>query len=67
NPLLLRQNLQQPEETSEEKKIDSLTATSGESPLPLRTITERINTSTSNSESAEISLKPETKVTAIEQ
>ncbi|MBD2624732.1 hypothetical protein H6G48_24980 [Microcystis flos-aquae FACHB-1344] len=67
NPLLLRQNLQQPDETSEEKKIDSLTATSGESPLPLRTITERINTSTSNSESAEISLKPETKVTAIEQ
>ena len=67
NPLLLRQNLHQPDETSEEKKIDSLTATSGESPLPLRTITERINTSTSNSESAEISLKPETKVTAIEQ
>ncbi|GCA91925.1 hypothetical protein MAE30S32_05770 [Microcystis aeruginosa 11-30S32] len=67
NPLLLRQNLQQPDETSEEKKIDSLTATSGESTLPLRTITERINTSTSNSESAEISLKPETKVTAIEQ
>ncbi len=67
NPLLLRQNLHQPDETSEEKKIDSLTATSGESTLPLRTITERINTSTSNSESAEISLKPETKVTAIEQ
>ena len=67
NPLLLRQNLQQPEETSEEKKIDSLTATSGESTLPLRTITERINNPTSNSESAEISLKPETKVTAIEQ
>ena len=67
NPLLLRQNLHQPDETSEEKKIDSLTATSGESTLPLRTITERINTPTSNSESAEISLKPETKVNAIEQ
>ena len=67
NPLLLRQNLHQPDETSEEKKIDSLTATSGESTLPLRTITERINNLTSNSESAEISLKPETKVTAIEQ
>jgi hypothetical protein len=67
NPLLLRQNLHQPVEVSEEKKIDSLTATSGESTLPLRTINERINTSNSNSESAEISLKPETKVNAIEQ
>ncbi|WP_139294338.1 hypothetical protein [Microcystis aeruginosa] len=67
NPLVFRKNWQQPDETSEEKKIDSLTATSGESTLPLGTITERINTSTSNSESAEISLKPETKVTAIEQ
>ncbi|MFN5970013.1 MAG: hypothetical protein ACK48H_08670 [Microcystis sp.] len=67
NPLVFRKNWQQPDETSEEKKIDSLAATSGESTLPLRTITERINTSTSNSESAEISLKPETKVTAIEQ
>ena len=67
NPLVFRKNWQQPDETAEEKKIDSLTATSGESTLPLRTITERINTSTSNSESAEISLKPETKVTAIEQ
>ncbi|MCA2617165.1 MAG: hypothetical protein IM510_21360 [Microcystis sp. M25BS1] len=67
NPLVFRKNWQQPDETSEEKKIDSLTATSEESTLPLRTITERINTSTSNSESAEISLKPETKVNAIEQ
>ncbi|MFN6012385.1 MAG: hypothetical protein ACK47N_20690 [Microcystis sp.] len=67
NPLVFRKNWQQPDETSEKKKIDSLTATSGESTLPLRTITERINTPTSNSESAEISLKPETKVTAIEQ
>ena len=67
NPLLLCPNLHQPDEASEERKIDFLPATSGESTLPLRTITERINTSTSNSESAEISLKPETKVTAIEQ
>jgi len=67
NPLVFRKNWQQPDETAEEKKIDSLTATSGESTLPLRTITERINNPTSNSESAEISLKPETKVTAIEQ
>ncbi|NCS53526.1 MAG: hypothetical protein GPJ23_14755, partial [Microcystis aeruginosa G13-05] len=67
NPLVFRKNWQQPDETSEEKKIDSLTSTSGESTLPLRTITERINTSNSNSESAEISLKPETTVTAIEQ
>ena len=67
NPLVFRKNWQQPDETAEEKKIDSLTATSGESTLPLRTITERINNLTSNSESAEISLKPETKVTAIEQ
>ena len=67
NSLLLRQNLHQPVEVSEGKKIDYLTATSEESTLPLRTITERINTSTSNSESAEISLKPETKVNAIEQ
>ncbi|MFM6482864.1 MAG: hypothetical protein ACKPH4_05435 [Microcystis panniformis] len=67
NPLVFRKNWQQPDETSEEKKIDSLTATSEESTLPLRTITERINTPTSNSESAEISLKPETKVNAIEQ
>ena len=67
NPLLLRQNLHQPVEVSEGKKIDYLTATSEESTSSLRTITERINTSTSNSESAEISLKPETKVNAIEQ
>jgi hypothetical protein len=67
NPLVFRKNWQQPDETSEKKKIDSLTATSGESTLPLRTITERINNPTSNSESAEISLKPETKVNAIEQ
>ncbi|MDB9421245.1 hypothetical protein PN467_12145 [Microcystis aeruginosa CS-563/04] len=67
NPLVFRKNLQQPDETSEEKKIDSLTSTSEESTSSLRTITERINTSTSNSESAEISLKPETKVNAIEQ
>ena len=67
NSLLLRQNLHQPVEASEERKIDFLPATSEESTLPLRTITERINTSTSNSESAEISLKPETKVNAIEQ
>jgi len=67
NSLLLRQNLHQPVEASKERKIDFLPATSGESTLPLRTITERINTPTSNSESAEISLKPETKVNAIEQ
>ncbi|MCA2606737.1 hypothetical protein, partial [Microcystis sp. M26BS1] len=67
NSLLLRQNLHQPVEASEERKIDFLPATSEESTLPLRTITERINTSTSNSESAEISLKPETTVNAIEQ
>ncbi|MCZ8222584.1 MAG: hypothetical protein O9324_01135 [Microcystis sp. LE19-84.1B] len=67
NSLLLRQNLHQPVEASEERKIDFLPATSGESTSSLRTITERINTSTSNSESAEISLKPETKVNAIEQ
>ncbi|MFM8925152.1 MAG: hypothetical protein ACKOFS_14830 [Microcystis panniformis] len=67
NSLLLRQNLHQQVEASKERKIDLLPATSGESTSSLRTITERINTSTSNSESAEISLKPETTVTAIEQ
>ncbi|MFM6627705.1 MAG: hypothetical protein ACKPJC_00050 [Microcystis panniformis] len=67
NSLLLRQNLHQQVEASKERKIDLLPATSGESTSSLRTITERINTSTSNSESAEISLKPETKVNAIEQ
>jgi hypothetical protein len=75
NPLVFRKNWQQPDETSEEKKIDSLTATSGESTLPLRTITERINNPTSNSESAATldqseaivaSTEGETKVTSVE-
>lgn len=75
NPLLLRQNLHQPVEVSEGKKIDYLTATSGESTSSLRTITERINTSTSNSESAATldqseaivaSTEGETKVTSVE-